>query len=589
MPNVSIAIQPDVLERFSDLNFKPSQAIAEFIDNAIQSYLDHKDNNTFCTPGYKLTVDVDIEWGETANGRTFAKSICIKDNAAGIPKTKYDNAFETGHRPGFNQGLNEYGMGMKVAAFWLCRKWTTKSKYFAENTERTLVQNLDEIIPNRHQSLNYDEVTISKPGSYTIVQLDNLYQKNNFTKAKLGTIREELASIYRTFLRRGEIQINVNKEALVFNSPKLLKAPYYDNPNGNDIEWKIQVSKNLFGKEVSGYIGILDEMSEKHSGLVIIRRGRVIVGESKDHLYHPECIFSASQNSHRYKRLYGELEIKGFSASFNKNGFSNIGELEAMLEMIKSTLKIEGYSLIKQASDLRTTNYDIVWRFGNGESDVVEKYRSNTKLIIPNNPQREGFGFAGWAPMPKSIVTSNVVYVAQWKQNEKPIPPQIAPNTFIVSWDFNNGASIKTEKHVKGSALRVPSNPTKVGHKFIGWSPSLCKTVESDLSFIAMWEKVEVQIQQQVLATRSFVHAGVSVRMDLVKDETCSKLITLDMAKYQSDGVIIGRLNPQRISVKDKGFSNIDTQNILLSLAIGMFEAQMNGEDTCDGLMKYIK
>ena len=77
--------------------------------------------------------------------------------------------------------------------------------------------------------------------------------------------------------------------------------------------------------------------------------------------------------------------------------------------------------------------------------------------------------------------------------------------------------------------------------------------------------------------------------MDLVKDEKCPNLLTLDLAKYQSEGLIVGRLNPQRISVIDKGFSNIDTKNILLSLAIGMFEAQMNGEDTCDGLMKYIK
>ncbi len=47
MPNVSIAVQPDIFERFSDLNFRPSQAIAEFVDNAIQSYLDYKNNPMF--------------------------------------------------------------------------------------------------------------------------------------------------------------------------------------------------------------------------------------------------------------------------------------------------------------------------------------------------------------------------------------------------------------------------------------------------------------------------------------------------------------------------------------------------------------
>ena len=197
--------------------------------------------------------------------------------------------------------------------------------------------------------------------------------------------------------------------------------------------------------------------------------------------------------------------------------------------------------------------------------DLAEKYRSNTKLTIPDNPDREGFTFTGWQPQPKSVVTSNAVYTAQWKQNEKPLPPSPKPETFSVTWNFDNGVAAKTEKYVKGSTLSVPSNPTKVGHTFMGWSPNTCKTVESDLSFIAIWKKAETPVSQQVLATRSFAHSGVSVRIDLVIDEKCPTLLALDLAKYQSEGLIVGRLNPQRISVIDKGFSNIDTKNILLS------------------------
>lgn len=594
MPNVSIAIQPDILDRFSDINFKASQAIAEFIDNAIQSYLDHKDNNTFYNPGYKLTIDVDIEWEETVNKKTFAKSIQIRDNGAGIPRSKYDNAFETGHRPYFNQGLNEYGMGMKVAAFWLCRKWTVQSKYFAENIERTLVLDLDDIIQNRHQSLNYAENIIHSNGSYTIVRLENLRKKNNFTKANLANIRNELASIYRTFLRREEIQINVNKEALIFNNPLLLTAPYYNQPNGKALEWKVQVSQNLFGKAISGYIGILNEMSEKHSGLVIIRRGRVIVGESKDHLYHPECIFSSSQNSHRYKRLYGELEIKGFSASFNKNGFSNIEELESMLEMIKSTLFIEGFSLIKQANELRSTHYDVLWKFENGTPDLLEDYVSKTKLNIPKQPERSGYKFIGWVPTPKNTVTAKAIYTAQWRPITTPSVdyPTIKEKAFTVRWNFENESQNINEIYTKGSNLRIPSNPTKIGYIFIGWSPSICETVESDIAYTAIWDKIDCPITpvtQEIIATRKFMHSGTPVRMNIVKKTTIPKLISLDMSEFISDAVITAHLNPEKISIADKELKNNDIKNILLSLAIGMFEAQINGEDTCDGLMKYIK
>ncbi len=117
MPSVSIKILPEVFDRFSDLNFKSSQAIAEFIDNSIQSYMDYENNPLFLKSGYKLRVDVTIEWGETIERKTYPKTITIRDNSAGMSIDKFNKAFETGRRPAFNEGLNEYGMGMKVADF----------------------------------------------------------------------------------------------------------------------------------------------------------------------------------------------------------------------------------------------------------------------------------------------------------------------------------------------------------------------------------------------------------------------------------------------------------------------------------------
>ena len=441
MPNVSIVIQPDILARFSDLNFKPSQAIAEFIDNAIQSYLDHQNNSMFYKPGYKLVIDVTIEWGITVNNKTYAKSITIVDNAAGISKSKFDCAFETGHRPDYNEGLNEYGMGMKVAAFWLCKKWTTTSKNFSEQVERSLVLDLDEIISKKHQSVVYSEKILSGGSSYTIVKLENLNSKNNFTKARLSSIKEELASIYRKFIQRGEIQINVNEE-----------APFYNEPNGKTIEWKMPISYSLFGKDINGYIGILNEMSEKKSGLVIIRRGRVIVGESSDHLYHPITLFGSYKNGFIYKRLYGEIEIRGFSASFNKNGFSNIDELEEMLGLLKPNLKVEGYSMIKQADNLRVNppkpkaSYTVTWHTDNGKHDIIQTYQAGDNLHIPLTPHKDNYIFGGWAPAPTKTVLSSITYTAIW--NKK----YIEEPEFQIRWILGNGDKDLVSKYKKGES-----------------------------------------------------------------------------------------------------------------------------------------
>ncbi|MCD8297636.1 MAG: ATP-binding protein [Prevotella sp.] len=600
MPKVSIAIQPDIFDRFSDLNFKPSQAIAEFVDNAIQSYLDFKNNSTFYYSGYKLIVDINIEWGESADHRTFAKSIKITDNAAGMAIDKFEKAFETGHRPAFNEGLNEYGMGMKTAAFWLSQQWTIISKSFSETTERTLFFDVIDIVENKRTSLDFQERQVKDNKSYTIVCLEQLNQKNNFTKRMLPAIKNELASIYRAFLRRGEIQININNEALLFTEPKLLCAPYFNNPNGENIEWKVQIFKNMYGKEITGFIGILSEMSEKQSGLVILRRGRVIVGESHDHLYHPEVIFGTYKNGFIYKRIYGEIEIKGFSASFNKNGFSNVEALEAMLGNIKSTLKVGGYSLIRQADKLRVNLKQpqqmatITWIFVNGMSDKVEKVPLNSHLAIPTTPTRAGYLFKGWSPIPKTVVKANANYYAQWEAVSLPNPSaKSSSNTsaneeYEVLWVFNNGESDVSEKYNRGDHINIPINSQKEGFSFVKWDPTPISIINDDAIYTAQWKSVASQPQTIAVASREFYYGKTSVRIELFKSEIDAPLLTLNMEKYVEKRLVQGFLNVDILPIANKTSISDDVKNLLLSIAIGMFKAQMSGDDTCDGLMRNI-
>jgi len=590
MPKVSNQIQPDVLERFSDLNFKPSQAIAEFIDNAIQSYLDNKNNYGFYHNGYKLIVDVKIEWGDTENGKTFAKAIEIRDNAAGINKSKFEHAFETGHRPDFNEGLNEYGMGMKVAAFWLCRRWTTISKCFSESVERILVQDLDEIIPNRLQSLDYSENNVYTSGSYTVVRLDNLYKKNNFTKARLGLIKAELASIYRGFLRRNEIQINVDNESLSFEEPKILNAPYYDNPEGKPFVWTVSVNTSLFGKELLGSISLLDEMSEKHSGLVVMRRGRVIVGESSDHLYHPAVIFGSYKNGFRYKRIYGEIEIKGFDASFNKNGFSNMEELESMLEAIKDVLYVQGYSLLKQAENYRArpsaTECKICWDFDNETPALIETYKTGDTIKLPSEPQKDGYIFAGWSPRPALKAKGDATYTANWKSEGNGFPPA-PPKEFTVIWQFDNGEDTKSEIYKENQKIQLPDIPKKEGYFFDGWAPAPPLFANSNYVFTAVWKEISANTTD-IVDYKDFLFKGKNYRINLLVDGEIPVLFQLDMTDFATKNIILCKLNKSLLPTSEDSINDKNIRTIIMSLAIGMFKSQMLGKDNSDNIIKFM-
>lgn len=76
---VSIATKPLVYSTFRYISNKVWNALAEYIDNAIQSYIDHKDILSKINPdGGKLRVSIDIDFDKDV--------IVIEDNAFGITK-----------------------------------------------------------------------------------------------------------------------------------------------------------------------------------------------------------------------------------------------------------------------------------------------------------------------------------------------------------------------------------------------------------------------------------------------------------------------------------------------------------------------
>ncbi len=73
---VSIALKPNVYNTFRNLVNTVSNTLGEYVDNAVQSFLDNKDQIAAIEPGYKLVIDIRVDWTE--------RNITITDNAAGI-------------------------------------------------------------------------------------------------------------------------------------------------------------------------------------------------------------------------------------------------------------------------------------------------------------------------------------------------------------------------------------------------------------------------------------------------------------------------------------------------------------------------
>lgn len=107
---VSIATKPLVYSAFRYIENKVWNALAEYVDNAVQSFKDHIDILKNINPNGKLRVDINIDIEQDI--------ITITDNAFGITNENYDRAFELANIPLDRKGLNEFGMGMKVSSIW---------------------------------------------------------------------------------------------------------------------------------------------------------------------------------------------------------------------------------------------------------------------------------------------------------------------------------------------------------------------------------------------------------------------------------------------------------------------------------------
>ena len=343
---VSIALKPNVYTTFRDLPNTLSNTLGEYVDNAVQSYFDNKERLKSYEPNYKLRIDLIMDWEKN--------SLSIIDNAAGISEKNYLRAFEPANIPENRAGLNEYGMGMKTASVWLSDNWTVTTKALGENKERILSFDLNKVIEEEKEVLDVTENEKAENEHYTKIVLTNL-SKNAPKPSSFEKIKKHLGSIYRTFLRTGEIEIYVNDgktiEKLVAPEYKILNAPFYKNPEGENILWKKKIHFDIGKYKANGFIAILDEIQQGANGLVLLRRGRVIVGGGDEH-YFPSCIFG-SVGTFKYKRLFGELELEGFEVSFNKNTFKAEDDLQALLEDIRDEIRNSEPNIFSQAEGYR--------------------------------------------------------------------------------------------------------------------------------------------------------------------------------------------------------------------------------------------
>ena len=342
----SVNIRPGVgfLSLLPHLNYKPWFALAEFVDNSLQSFLDYRDElEQVEGKGYRLKVHIELDG--TNDGR-----ITIRDNAAGIHLKDYERAFQPAALPPDRSGLAEFGIGMKSAACWFANYWTVRTSALGEDVERTIAFDTKVIVRDNEEDIIVYERPVVQNKHYTEIILTKL---EKFPKGKtIGKIKEHLASIYRMFIRKNILELRFDNELLVCLEPKILFAPFYKTNNEEAKLWRKDIDFDFgLGLRVHGFAALRETGSTSNAGFALFRRDRLIQG-SGDETYRPEYIFERP-NSFTYQRLFGELHLEGFEVSHTKDGFQWEEHEDIFLELLKEELGKEPLPLLEQAEGYR--------------------------------------------------------------------------------------------------------------------------------------------------------------------------------------------------------------------------------------------
>lgn len=422
-----IGIRPGVaiLGLLRHLNYRPWFALAEFVDNALQSFLDYRgDLEKLEGTGVKLSVSIELSTADSGK-------ISIRDNAAGIHEKDYIRAFRPAEIPYDRSGLSEFGMGMKSAACWFARNWTVRTSALGESFERTVRFNIADIVEDSIEELSVKSEKARPETHFTEIVLDGLHQKPH--TRTIQKMRDHLASIFRVFVREGLLHLTFDGDPLEYSEPRVLTAPLYTNLEGPAISWRKPIEFDLGkGMSVSGFAAIREKASTSAAGFSLFRRRRLIQG-SADEGYRPETIFGKS-NSYRYQRVFGELHLEGFEISHTKDGFRWDENEEPFLELLKRHINDDSMPLLDQAEEhrVRPKMEDL--------KPAADKANARTAEVIereaPPVLQRELTASPEGTPVPPQLGPANPV------ASERRIELEIAGQQWIVMLELTTDPSV---------------------------------------------------------------------------------------------------------------------------------------------------
>jgi len=141
-------------------------------------------------------------------------------------------------------------------------------------------------------------------------------------------------------------------------------------------------------------------------------------------------------------------------------------------EQVSKNIALE--AVYKKNEYMLTINLD------NGEENVVYKYLYSEVIDLTLVPQKDGYTFTGWSEkIPETMPARDITITAQYIHTEYELR--------IVYDDGVTQDQVMT--FYKGDEIPEIQTPSKIGHKFIGWSEEIPEVMPgNNVTLVAQWE-----------------------------------------------------------------------------------------------------
>lgn len=315
MREIDIAPPVNVYATFGRLNYTPWHAIAEFVDNATQSFFNERSQHGDAAyRELRVRINASLDRLE------------VRDNAGGMGVEELTRALRLNAPPPDTSGRSEFGMGLKTAACWFGTLWSVSTTKRGERWRYSVVFDVERIAKSGQTTLTIERDTAREDEHGTTLTIERLARPVYGRQVK--KTRDLLAGIYRRDLQQGLVRISWNGEQLGYESPQLMEWEIAGHVRPCRVDIDTYVVDPLTGVKhrVTGWAGALQRMSAAEAGLALLRRGRMIVGGPNGNWRPGELV--GSLNSHSGKRLIGELDLDSFPVNFTKDGFAWDGGLQ---------------------------------------------------------------------------------------------------------------------------------------------------------------------------------------------------------------------------------------------------------------------